>query len=65
MPQWRPESHPDAQARRLLRTSIDDLPFLRDQVATQKETIRTLQEQAKLSKQLMQIERSVYFLPSM
>jgi hypothetical protein len=36
---------------------MNDLPFLRDQVETQKETIRTLQEQAKLSKQLMQIER--------
>jgi hypothetical protein len=38
---------------------INKLPFLQSQIEAQRETIRTLQQQAKLSKQLIEIERLV------
>ncbi|KAI9633129.1 uncharacterized protein MKK02DRAFT_39105 [Dioszegia hungarica] len=44
--------------RTLLTPCIDELPFLHQQLAAQRDTIRTLQQQAKLSEQLMAIERS-------
>ena len=41
----------------LLTPAMEQLPFLYQQIAAQRDTIVTVQEQAKLSEQLMQVER--------
>ncbi|WWC67124.1 uncharacterized protein I206_101031 [Kwoniella pini CBS 10737] len=42
----------------ILPLAIEQLPFLQERLSAQKDTIKTLQQQAKLSEQLMAIERS-------
>jgi hypothetical protein len=45
------------QVKSLLTTLVEHLPFLQEQIQAQRETIATMQEQARLSEQLMAVER--------
>lgn len=47
----------DEKVKSLLEPCITHLPILRDQLEAQKATIQTLQHQAKLAKQLTDLER--------
>ena len=47
----------DEKVKSLLEPCINHLPILRDQLEAQKATIQTLQHQAKLAKQLNDLER--------
>lgn len=46
-----------SQVRTLLSPMIEQVPFLRDQIQAQRDTIVTMQEQTRLSEQLMRLER--------
>ena len=39
---------------------MEELPFFRQQINAQRETIKTIQQQAKIAEQLMRIERLVF-----
>jgi len=47
------------QVKSLLAPALEQLPFLQGQVDAQRDTIVTIQDQAKLSEQLMKVERCV------
>lgn len=46
-----------AQVRTLLSPMLEQVPFLHEQVQAQRDTILTMQEQARLSEQLLRLER--------
>ena len=45
------------QIKSLLHPAMEQLPYLHEQIAAQRETIGTMQQQAKLSEQLATVER--------